>query len=441
MKDSDLGQIIRFTIPVTLEHLLTQFIGMIIPALIGGISGSALAAVGIVNQTATMYTSFFALMSTGGAVLLARSAGSGDYRESSRIVEQDLLMTLLASVFLAMGSLALTRPILKLLMRSAEENMFAEAVTYFRFIMLSLPPYLMYVVSTAMLRAAGNSRGPMVITLILNAVQVLTAYLLIKVAHMGIAGAGLAFVVARCVGMILAMMMLFRHHRSFQIQFSRIFRPHLPTWIRIMRIGVPDSMQSTLLQGGYLVANSMIVGLGTHPATVYQVVNTLYGFASFPMGVCGPILISFVGRKLGAGDERRAKKTLWGIYLAGMCAELLLSLVIVLNVGPLSRLYSSDAAVLKECRIIVWYMFGVCISAMSINAMDPGLRTGGDGKCIMWYTLFGVWAVRVPLTWLFCYPLGMGVPGVYIANIISLTFRALCSQYRFHSGKWLHKNV
>ncbi len=124
-----------------------------------------------------------------------------------------------------------------------------------------------------------------------------------------------------------------------------------------------------------------------------------------------------------------------------MCAELILSLVIVLNVGPLSRIYTSDPEVLRECRTIVWYMFGVCISAMSINAMDPGLRTGGDGKCIMLYTAFGVWAVRVPLTWLLCYKLEMGVPGVYIANIVSLTFRALCSHVRFHTGKWLHKNI
>ena len=441
MNDSDLKSIIRFTIPVTLEHLLTQIIAMIVPALIGGISGSALAAVGIVNQTATMYTSVFALMSTGGAVLLARSIGSGDYRDSSRVVEQNILMTALASVLIALGSLAATLPIMRLLMPTAEARMFAEAVTYFRFIMLSLPPYLLYTVSAAMLRAVGNSRGPMMITAILNGVQVLSAFLFIRRLDMGIAGAGAAFVAARCVGAALALTMLFRQNRSFQVRIKRIFKPDFPTWMRIMRIGVPDSMQSTLLQAGYLVANSMIVGLGTHSATVYQVVNTLYGFAAFPMGVCGPILISFVGRQLGAGDVPKAKRTLWRIYLAGMGAELILSLVIVLNVGPLSRIYTSDPEVLRECRTIVWYMFGVCISAMSINAMDPGLRTGGDGKCIMLYTAFGVWAVRVPLTWLLCYKLEMGVPGVYIANIVSLTFRALCSHVRFHTGKWLHKNI
>lgn len=441
MKDGDIGHIIRFTIPVALENLLTQFIGMIVPALIGGISGSALAAVGIVNQTATMYTAAFALMSTGGGVLLARSTGSGDYRDASRIAEQTLLMTALTSALLALGSLAATLPILRLLMPTAEKAMFAEAATYFRFLMLSLPPYLIYVVSAAMLRAEGDSRGPMLATVVLNAVHILTSFLLIRGLDLGIAGAGAACVTARCVGALLALTMLFRHRRSFHIRLRGIFHPDFSVWRRIMRVGVPDSVQSALVQAGYLVANSMIIGLGTHQATVYQVINTLYSFAAFPMGVCGPILISFVGQQLGAGDVPRAKKTLWSIYLAGMGTQIILAMIVVLNIGPLSGIYTSDASVLEECRTVIWYMLGVCISAMSINAMEPGLRTGGDGKCIMLYTVFGVWAVRVPLTWLLCYRLDMGVPGVYIANIVSLTFRALCSQYRFHSGKWLHKNV
>ena len=56
MKNNDLHHIIRFTIPVALETLFTQLIAMIVPALVGGISTSALAAVGLVNQTVSMYT-------------------------------------------------------------------------------------------------------------------------------------------------------------------------------------------------------------------------------------------------------------------------------------------------------------------------------------------------------------------------------------------------
>ena len=439
--NSDLENIIRFTLPVAAENLISQMIGMVVSILIGGITKSSLAAVGLVNQTVSMYSAIFSLMSTGGAVLLARSIGAGNTEESSRIAEQNLLLAVGVSVIMGVLSLLAASPIMHLLMNNVDETMFSEGVIYFRLMMLSFPAMIVNSVASAMLRASGNSRGPMLVTMLVNVVQVASAALFIPLCKLGIAGAGLSTLAARFTGAALVSIMLFRSHGSFRIRPKNLLKPHFATWLRMARIGVPNSLESTLVQAGYLIANTMIVGLGTHQAAVYQVTNTLYGFASYPQGICGPILISFVGQALGAGNVPKAKKTLMGIYCCGMIASLALSLVIALSVVPLGSLYTADPMVIEDCKVSIWYMFAMCIPAMSINGMDPGLRTGGDSKWIMIYTIFAVWAIRVPLTWLFCYRMNMGVPGLFLANIISLVFRALCSQFRFHTGKWLHKNV
>ena len=438
---SDLHQILRFTLPVAAENLISQLIGMVVSMLIGGITKSALAAVGLVNQTVSMYTALFSLMSTGGAVLLARSIGAGDQQESSRIAEQNLLLALAVSILMSILSLLAATPIMKLLMNNVEETMFNEGVIYFRLMMISFPAMIVNTVSSAMLRAAGNSRGPMITTMLVNVVQVAASALFIPALKMGITGAGLSYVVARYAGALIISFMLLRYHGSFRIHLPRMLRPHFPTWARMARIGVPNSLESTLVPAGYLIAHTMIVGLGTHQAAVYQVTNTLYGFAAYPQGICGPILISFVGQALGAGNIPKARKTLMGIYWAGMAASFVFSLTIALAVVPLGSLYTNDPMVIEDCKTTIWYMFAMCVPAISINAMDPGLRTGGDSKWIMLYTIFGVWAIRVPLTYLFCYQMSMGVSGLFLANIISLVFRASCSQFRFHTGRWLHKNV
>ena len=441
MKNNDLHHIIRFTIPVALETLFTQMIAMIVPALVGGISGSALAAVGLVNQTVSMYTAMFALMSTGGAILLARAIGSGNRADSSQIAEQNILLTLLVGLVMGGVSLAAAVPILHLLMPEASVQMLLEGLTYFRLMMISFPALTMQTVASAMLRAAGDSRRPLIGTMILNLVQVALAALLIRGLDQGVMGTGLSYVIARYTGAAFMVIMLLRHRRGFEIDVKNLIKPHLPTWTRMVKVGVPNSLESTLVQAGYLIANIMITNLGEHQATVYQVTNTLYGFASYPQSLCGPILISFVGQALGAGNVPKAKKTLMGIYAAGMTVSLLLSLAIALCVNPLADIYTDSTAVIADCRVSIWYMFAMCIPAMSINGMDPGLRAGGDSKWIMIYTIFAVWAIRVPLTWLFCYRMDMGVPGLFLANILSLVFRALCSQFRFHTGKWLHDNL
>lgn len=437
----DLRQILRFTLPVAAENLISQLIGMVVSMLIGGITKSALAAVGLVNQTVSMYSALFSLMSTGGAVLLARSIGAGDQQESSRIAEQNLLLALVVSILMSVLSLLAATPIMNLLMNNVDETMFSEGVIYFRLMMLSFPAMIVNTVASAMLRAAGNSRGPMITTMLVNVVQVAGSALFIPALKLGITGAGLSYVLARYTGAVIISFMLLKYHGSFRIHLKRMLRPHFPTWARMARIGVPNSLESTLVQAGYLIANTLIVGLGTHQAAVYQVTNTLYGFAAYPQGICGPILISFVGQALGAGNVPKAKKTLLSIYWTGMTASFLFSLVIALSVVPLGSLYTNDPMVIEDCKTTIWYMFAMCIPAISINAMDPGLRTGGDSKWIMLYTIFGVWAIRVPLTYLFCYQMNMGVPGLFLANIISLVFRTLCSQFRFYTGRWLHKNV
>lgn len=441
MKNRELDQIMRFTAPVALENLLAQVIAMLVPAFVGGISGSALAGGGLVNTAITMYTAVFSLMTVGGAVLLARSIGANDREAAAHVTEQSILLATIVSIVMMVASLIAAEPIMRILMPAAEDQMFYEGVVYFRYMMISFPALIIHSVVTALLRAAGNSRGPMLATTVLNVIQVVAAAVLIRELGAGIAGAGLSYVVARGIGMVMVLVMILRYHGNFRIRVARLFKPHLPTWWRMIRVGTPNTLESLMVQAGYLTANSMIVGLGTHQATVYQVTNTLYGFAAYPQGICGPILISFVGQALGAGMVDKAKKTLWGIYSVGMVASLVISLAVALLVDPLSRFYTSDPLVLEECRTTIWFMFVLCIPAMSINAMDPGLRTGGDSKWIMAYTVFAVWCIRIPLTWLFCYHFNGGVVGLFVANTISLIFRALCSQFRFHTGRWLHSEV
>ena len=152
-------EVMRFAVPVALENLMSQLIGMLVPILIGGISGSALAAVGMGNTVLSLFTSCFAMMSTGGAVLLARAIGAGEKEDASRIGGQSVLMAIVMSMVFAGVFWVIARPVMRLLMPTAEDNMFAEAVLYFRYMMISFPGLMVYSVGTALLRASGTTRG------------------------------------------------------------------------------------------------------------------------------------------------------------------------------------------------------------------------------------------------------------------------------------------
>ena len=89
---------LRFTAPVIAENMATTSINMVVSSIIGGISASALAGVGLVNSFLNVITAAAAFLTTGAAVLVARIAGEGDERETSRAVGQAFLLAVLFGV-------------------------------------------------------------------------------------------------------------------------------------------------------------------------------------------------------------------------------------------------------------------------------------------------------------------------------------------------------
>ena len=74
-----------------------------------------------------------------------------------------------------------------------------------------------------------------------------------------------------------------------------------------------------------------------------------------------------------------------------------------------------------------------------MNVTEPATRAGGDTTYVMLTCSGCVWLIRLPLTWLFCYPLKMGVAGVWLANMVSLVARTVFCLARVYGRKWGQK--
>lgn len=433
--------VIRFLIPVAFETVGSTLIGMVFSSIIGNISKSALAAISTANIVVNFYTAAFSLLSVGAAVLTARMFGAHEKAEASRTIEQSLLLTLIFSLTLAALSFTLAHPLMKLIMPTVEAQLLGEAVSYFRVNSISLPFLFLYTMLITVLRASGNSRAPFFITMTQSVVQVLVACLFVSIIPLDVIGAGLSMVVARLVGAGLALAVVLRTHSTFFIQPRNIFRPDKAIIKRLIRLGIPASFESCFVQFGYLLANSIAMGLGTDQAAVYSVTNTLHGFANTPQSINSVLCTSFVGQYLGAKDYKYAKRFGYRVLFVGALVNFALYLATCLLSPMLTLLYTTDAAVAASSTTCMWILMFYFLPALSINTVDPSLRAGGDVKFVLAETVIGVWLVRLPLSWLLAYHFDLGVYGIYIANIISLYVRAVCGLFRYASGKWMYKRV
>ena len=431
----------RFMLPVMLENIFSIFISMAFSRIISRISGSALAAIGMSNTIMGVIYGAFALVITGGAVLISRHIGAGDRKQAADTTGQAIMIAAVSSVAVTLLCILTSRWVLRLLMPTAEDALFAEAVRYYCFLMGSLPFHVLIGVLGGAMRALGNSRMPMIVGVITCGLLWVFGWLFVIVIPLEEVGAGLAYICCRVVGTGIALYALLHDHRYFTLSLRDIFRADLSIVRRILRIGLPVAAESVFTSIGYMLANSMSIALGTLEAGAYQIMNTLNGFIGLPQSICNVVALSVVGRLLGAMDYKNAKKTGRTIWLAGITVSIILGLIVVLFAEPLSGIYTDDPASIQMCSAFMWILLVMDIAGCSINAIDAQLRAGGDVKYVMVSTMTGVWLIRLPLTYLFCFVWDFGVLGIYGANTISLYYRAILGFVRHCGTKWMTKKV
>lgn len=437
----DKNPTLRFTLPVMLENTLTIFIGLVFSRIISTISGSALAAIGMANTVMAVVFSAFTMVTTGAAVLVSRQIGAGDGPAAADSIEQGTFLSLVFSCAVTALCLVTAPQLLRLLMPTAEDQLFNEAVRYYCMLMLSLPAYVLHAMLSTACRSTGDSRSPMVNALIMNVSQIVFAYLFIDVLPWEEMGAGLAYVCCRLLGAALMLRALLHNHRFFVLRIRSMLKPHWDTIRRILRVGLPVGVESVFVQVGYMLANSMSISLGTFESGVYQIMNTLNTFITLPQGICQAVALSAVGRLLGAQDYRGAKRTGRQIWLAGIGASLVLGGVVVAFGVPLTGIYTSDPLAVEASSSLLWILLIMDVAGVSINAIDAQLRAGGDVRYVMVVTLTAVWLIRLPLTYLFCFVMDLGVLGIYLANTISLYYRAILGFVRHCGKRWMTRKV
>lgn len=431
---------LQFALPVIFDTVASTFINLVFSSLIGGISGSSLTVISQGNTIISMIASALAMLTTGSSVLCARLLGASDRNEASKVAEQTLLLTGAFSLgFVALG-LAFATPLITLLMPNAESAVLKEGVDYFRVLIPSLPFLMLTNVLVSMQRASGDSRTAMFVNVTTGILQLGFAFLFLRVFSAGVTGAGLTYLSVRICSMVLAFWAVQQAHR-YQLQLRRLFRPNFAIAKRLFHIGIPASIEAFLVQAGYLLASSMVIGLGTFQAAVYNVANTLYSFAGLPHSIFFAVTLATTGHLLGAKEYAKAQKNGWKLWGFGILSVLTLGSLLFAVRSRLTPLYSSDPAVQEAAAASIVYSLLVLIPAVSLNTLIPQLQAGGAVRSVMMISLIGVWVVRLPLTWLFCYHWTLGANGVFLANALSMCVRLFFTTIVFVRGKYLYMRV
>ena len=431
-------------IPVVLEQLLNSIMGTADTMMVSNVGSAAISAVSLVDSINVLVIQAFSALAAGGAIVCAQYIGQKNKEKANESARQVLFIITAISVAVSLICLVFQKPLLRLIFGSVEPAVMRASETYFFYTALSFPFIAAYDSAASIFRAQDNTKGPMIISMISNVMNIAGNAVMIWVFHMGVAGAALSTLISRIFCAVVVIIQLRKEKKGQEIVVRDYFeiRPDWSMIRRILGLGIPSGIENSMFQLGKLAIQSTVSTLGTTAIAAQAMTNileNLNGIAAIGGGVG---LMTIVGQCLGAGRQDEAV-----YYIKKLCviAEVII-IISCLGVFALTKPITILGGMEKESADMCFHMvmwITIVKPLVWIMAFIPGygLRAAGDVKFSMIVSCCTMWACRFCLCVFLIRVMGFGPMGVWIGMFADWTLRGIIFTWRFHSRKWLQHKV
>lgn len=427
------SQLIRFALPFLLSSLIQSLYNVTDMVIVGQFAGTAsMSGVSLGGQVTNLITLLIIGFSTGGTVLIAQYKGFGAREEMKSVIGTLLTLLLIAAAVLTVALELLSVPILRLMQTPPEA--FEEARRFLRITMGGSVFIFGYNAFSAVLRGMGNSRHPMLFVAIACGVNVVLDLLLVGVFHMAAAGAAIATVISQALSM--ALCIVFLRRRGFVFDFHpRSFRIHRAQLGMLAKVGIPISVQNSVLQISFLVLGAMVNTFGVAASAGMGAVAKLNGFTILPaMAICAAIS-AMSAQNIGAGEEKRAAATMKVGFLISFAATFVLFLLVIAFPYPLLRAFGEDPAMIERGMVyLAAYKYDYLFIPLCFALAGLVIGSGHTGFSFA-VTVLSVF-VRVPASYLFGFVLHLGIFGIGLGAPLATLGSTVIYVAYYLMGKW-----
>ncbi len=386
-------EILAFAIPLFLGQLLQQLYNVADAWVVGNFAdNNAFAAVSSTGSMTFLVIGFFNGVATGGGVVISKYFGAKNYASVDKAVHTNFLFGIIASVLATGVGLAIV-PWLLRIMKTPDEVM-PESLTYLRIYFAGVSTIIMYNIGMAIMRALGDSIHPLYYLILSSIVNIILDLLFVAVLGWGVAGAGIATVIAQGISAILCIVRMCRLDGIGRLRLSSL--KYYPDYMgEVIAQGLPNGVQNSVISIGNMVVQTNINSFGSYAMSGVGAYSKIEGFAFLPITSMSISLPTFIGQNLGAKKYDRAKKgAAFGIVSGVLMAEIIG--VIFFNFAPqLLRFFVNvDEAVLigegHAKRISLFF----CLLAFSHCA--AGVLRGCGKSIVPMITMLAFWCgVRI----------------------------------------------
>ena len=424
--------------PGIIEQSVSAIGTAVVFAFVGHLGPVATAGAGAASSFLFLMFPVWRSLAIGTVAIVSRRMGEGRPRDASDATRQSLMLGAMAGIVFAGAFMTFSAQLLRLL--GADNDVVAVGAPFLAVIGASSGASTVGLIGTSAMRAAGDTRTPMFLAGVSVAFSVALAFLLIDVFQVGPMGAAWANAITWALNMTAVVVLLWRGVAGLSIAGGP-WHLSLSTIRRIYAISLPSAAESATFSFGILGLSSLVFRLGTEQVAAHQIVSQVETFSFFPCIGFSAASSALVGQALGMRDIPRAFRSGWATTFMAIGWATVAGLAFILVPGLLLGLYTNSAVVVSAGMGALAVVGLGQPAQAAIFTLGGSLRGAGDTRFPLVVSLVNWFVVRLPLAYLFAFPLGLGLTGIWLAITVDYCFRASVLAWRFRSGAWAKVKV
>ncbi|MCL5245911.1 MATE family efflux transporter [Cellulophaga sp. 20_2_10] len=434
---------LKLAFPVILGLLGHTFVGFADNIMVGQLGTAELAAVSLGNSFVFIAMSFGIGFSTAITPLVAEADGAGNVKDAKSALKHGLILCTVLGLFL-FGLIILAKPLMYLMKQPPD--VVELAIPYLDLVAFSLVPLVIFQAFKQFSDGLSQTKYPMYVTIIGNAINILLNYLLIfgtfGFPKLGIIGAAIGTLVSRVVMVFLIWVMLKKTKKFHDYVTGFNFRKiESRVMEKIMKIGFPSALQMFFEVAIFTAAIWISGVLGKNSQAANQIALNLSSM-TFMVGMgLGVAAMIRVGNQKGLGNykdlRRMAQSIFFLTFLLGVVSAALFLIfrnwlpTVYLDVNDTANFVDNTEVIGIAAQLLLVAAFFQISDGLQVVVLGA-LRGLQDVIIPTAITFIAYWLIGFPI----CFYLGLYTPlkstGIWIGLLAGLTASAILLFIRFN---------
>lgn len=424
-------------VPLFLEQLLMALVGIADVFVVGFVGEAAVSGVSLVNSFNTIFLNLFVALASGGAVVISQYIGRQERNQAGEAATQLLTASVLFSIVISIVVLLTNASLMRLMFGRVEDDVMDACVTYLRISAYSYPALAIYNAGAALYRSFGKTSTTMYLSITTNVINVIGNCIGVFLLRAGVAGVAWPSLISRAFSAAVITILCFSRKNPVRYIKAWLFRLDGELQKRILRIAVPNGVESGIFQLVKVALSSVVALFGTYQIAANGVAQSIWSMASLVSVAMGPVFITVIGQCMGAGEIEQAELYFKKLMKITLVFAIIWN-VLIFAATPVLLSFYALAEETKRLTILLVLIHNI-FSAIAFPFADPlgkGLRAAGDVRFTTAISLFTTIGVRLVFSVLFGITLNMGVMGIVWAMCLDWSIRGIIFILRQQSGKW-----